>query len=471
MCVYRRYITNPYTGHWLTVSCGRCPACQQSKAIQRTNRIRNNYDEINKNMMVLFCTFTYRNSCVPYFNQFDFNDTGIFEVKRDSKVRYVRIPGKRYGRKSFKKTELLCELDPEVFPKDVKFKSLRSFSQSSAVNIERVGVVYNPDFANFIKRLSINLKRKYHYDKPLSYFYCSEYGPTTQRPHFHALFFIPFGYYQVFKNAISSSWSFDDYRQCRRNIQIARNAASYVSSYVNKSGDLPDIFSKFKETRQAHHYSQGFGFGKEAFSLASVVECFNRRDMHVDVPRFRDKAVVVDRVLLPKYVINKYFPKFKGYCRLTSYEIAAIYERPEFLLEYEQKCSLEPEDTRKIVTFLLHKRAYAADQGLSPGDFAWIGSQIHIIYSSNVLRDFYELQVEPNILEAYDNIKDVDKFSQPYLADYLDELSDHYSNMPLYGLNEFPSIIAKTNKLTDLYNSYSKDRKVRNHIYSQKIFV
>ena len=167
MCVYRRYIVNPYTGKWLTVNCGHCPACLQAKAIARTNRIRNNYDETSKSHMVLFCTFTYRNSCVPYFNQFDFHDTGILEVKRDSQVRYVRVGGKRYGRKSYKKTQLLCELDPEYFPKDTIFRPLRSFKNSCSVNVERVGVIYNPDFQDFIKRLRINLERNFNYVEPL----------------------------------------------------------------------------------------------------------------------------------------------------------------------------------------------------------------------------------------------------------------------------------------------------------------
>ena len=53
MCVNKRYVLNPYIHKRILVDCGKCEACQQERAIMRTNRIRNEYDS---NYIMLFGT-------------------------------------------------------------------------------------------------------------------------------------------------------------------------------------------------------------------------------------------------------------------------------------------------------------------------------------------------------------------------------------------------------------------------------
>lgn len=48
--------------------------------------------------------------------------------------------------------------------------------------------LHQDDMTLFLKRLRINLERKYGIDK-IRFFYCGEYGETTHRPHFHLLLF------------------------------------------------------------------------------------------------------------------------------------------------------------------------------------------------------------------------------------------------------------------------------------------
>lgn len=462
MCTHRRIVTNKYTGRHLIVDCGVCPACQQLKAIKRTNRIRNNVDAVKKTHIRLFVTLTYRNACIPYFKPSELRNTDSLIIYRDSSVHWNR--GRRIVSS---KTEILSELFFDSLPDKIPLKFLRQRKGSSWTSVpDKCGVIYNKDFQDFIKRLRISLKRHYNYEIPLQYFYVSEYGPTTFRPHFHALFDIPIGYYQIFKDAISQAWSFDDYYQCRRNIQIAKNAAAYVSSYVNRSASISLLFGKHKETRPSHHYSQGYGMGKDCFSIPQIIKCFSRRDLSVDVPRFKGTSLVVDRILFPKYVINRYFPKFTGYRRLTSDALRLIYQRPERIYDYAKVCGIDYKQCHSIKVAITHKHQLFKDF-LSPYDYSVVASSIWTIYASNVMRDFYNNVESFNFVESYDNLRSLSYVKQPYLFEYLDTLYHHFGSIELYDYNEIPSIISKSERLHCFYDDYSKDKKIRNHIYSQ----
>lgn len=465
MCLRRRYIVNSYTGRRLSVKCGKCPACLQEKAINRTNRIRNNYDAVNKSCLVLFCTFTYSNECVPYFHPSELRKTDVLTIYRDTH-NYVN-----HGK--FRRVEekiILSEIDVSSQPV-CKFYNIRKrIGKNEFVDIpDTVSVVFNKDFQDFVKRLRINLKRKYNYDIPLNYFYCSEYGPSTHRAHFHALFFVPFGCYSLFKNAISEAWPFDDYRQCRRNIQIAKNAAAYVSSYCNRSAIISELFGRYKETRPSHHYSQNFGVGKDAFSREKILESIQRRDLHYDRARYKGSSLVVDSVIIPKYVINRYFPKFTGYHRLAVDALRSIYERPTNIYKYRSVLGLDEEQCRRIAVLISHKQQLFPE--LTPYDYAIYASSVWTIYSSNVLKDFYENVNLYSFLESYDNLSEITYENQPFIFEYMLDNERFFENVEFYELNDFPSIIHKTQVLEELYYKYSKDKKVRNHIYSHFINI
>ena len=86
MCLYQRYIKNPYTGKDVYVKCGHCNACLQEKAARRTSRIRNN---VCSGQTALFVTLTYANMFVPYVRR---SDLKSFEfsvpVYRDASIKY-----------------------------------------------------------------------------------------------------------------------------------------------------------------------------------------------------------------------------------------------------------------------------------------------------------------------------------------------------------------------------------------------
>lgn len=80
------------------------------------------------------------------------------------------------------------------------------------------------DIQLFLKRLRINLERKYDTKVNLRYFLCSEYGKNTLRPHYHVIFWnwpVQFASFSSVHNDIKQAW---------------QNGFVFVSNPDNKRG-------------------------------------------------------------------------------------------------------------------------------------------------------------------------------------------------------------------------------------------
>lgn len=474
MCTNKRYITIA-NGKKIAVSCGWCPACLQEKALARTIRIRNNCPD-DASLMCLFVTLTYRNEAIPYFDydelqtnpirKLDVNDGDgkseyeyykYVNVYRDIVCRRDYSKGYIYRRKT-----LDCVAVPYPYGIQQNLKPLKNDKSKKY----RVGVLHYADFQNFIKRLRQNLKRKYKFFGRIQYFLCSEYGPSTCRPHAHLLIWVPSQDFNLWKTAISEAWPFDDGFRTKKNITIAIDASSYVSSYVNSNTSLPLLFRCVSEWSPTHSYSQKFGVAKDVLSLPSVFEKFRLRDLHFNVQYFRKGAQVDARFILPKYVINRYFPKFKGYCYLNDSEVLAICRRPETIRFFSQRCHLTDDDCHRIEVMLKNKLCYANAFGISSEDYADAYAHIHAVRSSNVLHDFYDgIHVITDYFTAYDNIRDL------YACRVNSDLDKFYDSLPnsfpyLVDFNLFPDNIARDLKMRNAFYLYDKSKKTRNSIYS-----
>lgn len=474
MCTNRKWITNAH-GMKLVVNCGHCPACLQEKAIKRANRIRNN---ASSEYMTLFVTLTYRNAAVPYFDADEFNCAPIKRVcindAEDGKpefqlVKYMPIYRNIVARRDFKnkckfqKTLLgVVEVPYPVGIQDSSLKSLNGFISKT----KKVGVCYYPDLQNFFKRLRQNLKRKYHVSDHFQYYACSEYGAGSQRCHFHILLYVKRSpsCFKMWQSAISEAWPFDGYGITKRNIEIAINAASYVSTYINCTTYLPKVLN-FGPIKPKHSYSQGFGCALQRLSLPQVCESFRRGDLFCDVARLRDGALIVERVLLPKYVVSRYFPKFKGYSLLSSREIECLSSRPETIAIYRTKCCYSDEDCHRIEVMLRHKQDLFAQHGIDKFEFARIYSQIWSLYSSSVYRQSLEDLPDAKLnFIKYDNIKEF--FEGRSSSPSLQILASNYPVLDVYDINEFPDIVQQTETLNKWFELYDKSRKINNKVYS-----
>lgn len=471
MCVNQRYIKNCY-GKEILVKCGHCSACLQEKAIARTNRIRNT---ISVDTVPLFLTLTYRNECIPYIKHFEVVDNnGLYNLRcnvyRDSSPVYERVNGS-YD------TCLNLHLGTNILGiVDLPFGKCKCndkfISFHGASDFTKIGVSWYPDVQNFIKKLKVYLFRFYGFSNTFSYYICTEYGPSSQRPHVHAVLYCKKDSFdfQKYKCAIAKAWSFCDIYKFPRSVEIATNVSGYIASYVNSSNSLPSLFTECSEFKQKHSYSHAFGMENPAFCLENIQQAFDRRSLKYSVSKVRNGMQSFDNLLLPKYVISRYFPQHKGFNRLTSFEIERIVLRPANIYEYADRLALDIKQCYQIEIQYRNRLRYAVSHGINKFDFARMYSQIWSLRACQVIKDMYNDIINFNdYFTLYDNISELYNGN---ITNYtLFALIDRFTPVDLVDFNKFPSRVSKSLKLIDSYNKYNKNRKIRNFILSQNHYI
>lgn len=352
MCKHSKVILNRYTMKWVRVDCGKCPTCMQKKAMSRATRIRNN---LQAGEIALFVTLTYDNKYVPYIKKSELvnlldspissvrNEDNLFElpVYKDCKCYYTRS-GKLVEQPSTYvcDTKFFSESEYKALSKAHRDGKLRLY-HGNKMNPDKVTVHCYSDIQKFLKRVRINLKRHFDYVKPFTYFACLEYGSTSYRSHSHLLLFIPKSDESIFRTVILESWPYEVRHLLAKGVEVARDAASYVASYTNSISSFHPFYSSF-DIRNKHHYSLDMGVRADCFKLSSVLEKVRSGNLFYNVTKVTNSGVVQFNPVIPKYVINRHFPKFKGYSRLSASEVAFVLQCPQRLrgfaklLGYEQ---------------------------------------------------------------------------------------------------------------------------------------
>lgn len=516
MCTNQREIVNKYTGHRLYVKCGHCPACLQEKAAFRVTRIKSQDSEALECVLV---GLTYRRNDCPYVFRQDayrfahgelIDEDGKYlplSVWRDHSYRKVRMSSDyKIGYKDFG-PELLCEIDPimvdheDVFGKHETKPKYLSFSGNKdlAYVQDKIGVCYYPDVQEFMARLRINLSRKYNISefygvtRSLTAYLCSEYGSRSNRPHFHLLLWIPKGTFETFRSAIIESWPYGDLSKFDRSVEKAFRASSYVASYVNLSYN----FSSFLRTYFApkHSYSKGFGVERPVFQLPKILERFKRGNLNLFVQKEVDGLPKVCELPTPKYVIHRYFPKFKGYCRIAPSSLLECMQRLTNFSFTESKQPIETTSRRLTnlsdlqyldkLSFPVHfsaddiysisvrlKNAFKRFKESSPPeysnytivDYFRLHVRVWSLYSSNVLRlcmtnDFVPLQ------ERYDNLEEI-KCKYESTLKYDLPIGFNSNMLRVTDPNLFASTQAMTRRYSKSYYEHVKHRSVSNAVLS-----
>lgn len=461
MCTKSKYVYNSYIGRKILVTCGKCPACQQQKANARTLRIRN-HSKVG--YFPLFVTLTYSNDYIPYVLKSDIlSDEYELPVFRNCTSRLLKNGNiKKNINPDIIDTVVNPRFDRSV-DKPINFRSIPTLVRANGC----VGIVYYRDVQNFMKRLRITLKRKYNYNEYISYFAVGEYGSTTKRPHFHMLLYVRAGFEKDVTSAIASCWSYGDMSRENKRIQVARDAASYVSSYVNCSSSLPKILQT-RTFRQKHASSKDFGVGLSAFSLNSLLQKADKQDMC-----YR-KQVIVDglprlvALPIPKYVINRFFPRFKGDFRLTPLEIRELLRFPSEqlrLLQFDPRFRGDIVYTNSDCISILTRlencfKKYHRITGRSRFDYSCDYLSVWNARSSYVLKHSYDCISD--FRDFYENISDY-RFGIVRSLN-LDELAiDCYELNP----NLRGDIVRSTISLIQLYEKKDKCKKVNNHVLSK----
>lgn len=452
MCIHQRKIVNKYTGKDLFVSCGHCPACLQRKAALRANRIRMAY---KTGYLCFFVTLTYDNYFVPYVKRCELNLSKI-PIYRDYDFRMV---GK--GQSEFVRVPRLNG-QPIGFIDNPSLRDFRKFSYKHLVGRSKdcIGVCFYPDVQKFLKKLRINYERKFNKRLDVRYFACSEYGGHSQRPHFHLLIYVPTCLEGWIRTAVSEAWTYGNRVPTGRYVEIARDAAGYVASYVNSCSGLSDFYA-LSEVRQKHSYSKGFGTDVDFFSLPSLLQKIRGGNLEYSKEaRVGGQLVHVD-LLVPSYVINRYFPRFKGFSRIDPSELSSIIVHSGRLCEYRRDIDYTDEDIRSIKVRLKHCiQKFVNETGLTSYDYSYYYAAVWRLYSSCLLRR--SLVSEDDWSEHY--VNNLDIVTGFVSADFgsLVKSKDDF----VLDVNMFKKVVRQTADLTDLYFRMSKQKDVVNTVMS-----
>ena len=257
MCTNGRWIYNRFSRQKVFVRCGKCDACKQENAMRRTNRIRLHQ---RKGYICLFVTLTYSNDYVPYVLKSELSsDSFDVNVYRNCHGRYVY--SKKNGLRFKKEYGIDIVSSHYIDGSNRSDSSLFTLKPLKGLSKDCIGVCYYPDFQNFIKRFRLNFYRTYGQNLSFDYFLVSEYGGYSYRPHAHILLFIPSTYEAEVRACILTSWPYADSRRTAQFIEVARDAASYVASYVNGSFNNAtclscDAFKQRIQTKQVQKDTQ-----------------------------------------------------------------------------------------------------------------------------------------------------------------------------------------------------------------------
>ncbi|UPW40794.1 replication initiator protein [Sigmofec virus UA08Rod_6926] len=145
-------------------------------------------------------------------------------------------------------------------------------------------------------------KVRKHYGKGIRYIACGEYGPTTLRPHYHAIFFnLPFSFDRLwkYKEIFEKLWTNGFIRVSFVN----NNRIRYIAKYVTSSCVLP-YFCQFGSYKPFLLNSRYFGLD----FLTKNVERWICSDAS------HNNFVCDDDIRrpIPRYYIDKCYPDKKG---------------------------------------------------------------------------------------------------------------------------------------------------------------
>lgn len=480
MCTNQRLIFTKYSKRPMYVKCGHCPACLQEKAAKRVKRI---HDNTTDNLVVLMVALTYSRGTAPFILR---SDAELFaegkldtlNVYRECTIRKVRKPSNYddYNQvyKRVNKRVLLDSIDFDVSCSLDKTKDL-AFEEG------KIGVCFYKDVQRFLARLRLNLKRVYKYEGKISVYVCSELGSRSLRPHFHLLIFIEKSAETLLRSAVISSWPFSNLARFPRAIERSYRAASYVASYVNQSSKFPLFFKHYFKLQ--HSYSKGFGFNNKKYSLEYILEKFSKGSLKYAVARSEKGIIRITDVPFPSYVINRYFPRFKGYTTcppstLLSYMLricrgdwqTLVLDSQNYIPEnvyclQHDNVYLSHDDLHKIQIRLLNAFTRFKENAPDGSDLTLIGYlELHIAiwrcYNSTILRLHLENPDIP-LWEKYDNLDELN--NKPRMRAVLGLFDVHFD---VTNPNEFESNKRVSARFTESYYEHIKHRNVANSIYA-----
>lgn len=289
-CIHPKVVKNPYTGEFVSVRCGRCSACRNTRAALWVQRLDN---EMHAHKYTLFVTLQYDEQHVPQFVRLRKEDTPFIS-----------------GQYSWSYID--SETGQIIAYDDKSITRHRKADNNFVFNTKVLNVVSKRDIQLFIKRLRYYAKQTTKSYHNIRYYITGEYGGRTYRPHYHALLFFDSESIALHINEmLCKSWQFGNIFDPHF---VSGSASEYVASYVNSFSKLPSIY-EHEQIRQFSLFSKSPAIGtlqflsedykRIFFERLSKIRSFSQvHSKFVDIPLWRSLQ-------------DRCFPRIAGFNRIT----------------------------------------------------------------------------------------------------------------------------------------------------------
>lgn len=291
-------------GYYRYLPCGKCNVCINRKSSMWITRIE---QEFRCHPFAFFVTLTYDNDNVPKV---------YLDNTSDSSLRLVN------------------PITGEYFDLD-EIKGFRPSSRLYVQKRKNIPYLRFKDMQDFIKLLRFYIAnltfntQEHDQSRALRYVYCGEYGPTTFRPHYHAIFFVDSSEVaRQFRELVNKCWRFGitDIKSCNA------STGKYIARYINGLSALPLVYHH-RSLRPRLVASKFPPIGSLSASSFVEEQLFYGGYKELQI---MDSAGKVQDVPVFKYLENKLFPKIQGFvnfshsCRVALYGIASYFPSDDF---------------------------------------------------------------------------------------------------------------------------------------------
>lgn len=418
-CEHPQRVYNKYIDKYVWVTCGKCNSCRNAKAYRWTDALER--ERLNSRYC-LFVTLTFDDAHLPlaglgYYPDFEISHQSF--LKHEVSLVSNNVSDDKFciPYTDFIKEHHLDEVDIRLF-----FGLYRQFG----------GLPYASSsvLQKFHKRLN-----KYFHDyvtqefKNFRYFAVSEFGSTTLRPHFHAIYFTDSSEVaNEFRKGVSLSWK-QGLIDCQF---VEKSACSYVAQYINKFADLPSFYQKgeFKTKywfskkpiigARYRHDTDGVGYEcskdlQEILDTSAIEDCIQRKatdnkfvvvplDSSTEnylFPKCVSFGQVSDSLRIELYSIScRYVRKvregFKGFLKDVVYYLFTLYS------DYEYSVRFTETELSRFLYENFYKRWLSDDEDEHSAAFEWLRRVYYLsrkfmrnclIYKKSV-KEYFRLIVE-----------------------------------------------------------------------------
>ena len=367
-CFSPQIVTLP-NGRRMSVPCGKCAACADSRAQKLTNRIN---AESSLYPFKYFLTLTYSNETMPRLKynprRNTFNPTyttdrylehscdfeqgrEVLEIASITNDKYAQRYGPSFGVVSRRDIQLFikrlryylsyyyCRVLTRQYEKDLMtLNALYGFIPvlNSSKPVKNQYIEFLDDLFDFDESLYFDYEKslrilKYNYNEKKSYkkdliryFIVSEYSPTLLRPHYHGIIFT--SHKEV--AALLPKASFKSWKKCNlasfKCEPVRKNVANYVAKYITGNYDLPKVL-RSKPFRPFYLCSQSPAFGYQSFTYEKVQQMYVNGVDGENKRVYRKNGIQDAFVPVPSYVLHRFFPLCESYGSISDSEKLRIY--------------------------------------------------------------------------------------------------------------------------------------------------